>query len=150
MTSDCIVCRKHRSEIPVPGGFIYEDDMLVASHAQLRDGEDKAYMGTLFIEPKRHADGIEDLTEEEAAAVGHLARRLSQALKTVTNAEHIYLFRFGHDVHHFHLWLVPRYPGTPREYWGTKVDEWPEAPFGTFDEIAAFVDKIRQEFNKTS
>jgi len=145
---DCFVCRKHRGEIEIPGGVIYEDDLLYVSHAQIRDGESKAFIGTLFIEPKRHADGIEDLTEEEAAAVGRLARRLSRALKTVTEADGIYLFRFGHHVHHFHLLLVPRYPGTPKEYWGTKVDEWPEAPFGDAQEIGKFCDRIRMELSR--
>lgn len=132
---DCYICRKHRGEVKVPGGVIYQDDLLYVSHAQIRDGQTKAFVGTLFIEPKRDADGIEDLTEEEAAAIGRMARKLSRALKTVTMAEGICLFRFGHHVHHFHLWLVPRYPGTPKEYWGTKVDEWPGAPFGNADEI---------------
>ena len=145
---NCFVCRKHRGEIEIPGGVIHQDDLLYVSHAQIRDGETKAFIGTLFIEPKRHADGIEDLTDDEAAAVGKMARKLSRALKTVTNAEGIYLFRFGHHVHHFHLWLVPRYPGTPREYWGTKVDEWPGAPFGDAEEIAKLCDQIRLELVK--
>ena len=148
MSDDCYVCRKHRGEVEVPGGVIHKDDLLFVSHAQIREGEAKAFIGTLFIEPLRHADGIEDLTEEEAAAVGRMARKLSRALKTVTSADGIYLFRFGHHVHHFHLWLVPRYPGTPKEYWGTKVDEWPEAPLGNATEIQTFCDQIRLELSK--
>jgi len=141
--ADCYICRKHRGDVEVPGGVIYEDDLLYASHAQIREGETKAFLGTVFIEPKRHADGIEDLTEEEAAAVGRLARRLSRALKTVTMADSIYAFRFGHHVPHLHLALVARHPGTPREYWGTKVDEWPEAPYGDAEEITRLCDRIR-------
>jgi diadenosine tetraphosphate (Ap4A) HIT family hydrolase len=147
-TIDCYICRKHRGEEEVPGGIIFQDDLLVVTHAQIREQETKAFVGTLFVEPKRHADGIEDLTEEEAAAVGRLARKLSRALKTATKAEGIYLFRFGHHVHHFHLWLVPRYPGTPKEYWGTKVDEWPGAPYGDTEGIAKFCDQIRIELGK--
>ena len=142
---DCIVCRKHRGEIQMPGGVIYQDDLLYISHAQIRDGETKAFLGTLFIETKRHADAMEDLTEEEAAAVGRMARKLSGALKAATRADHIYLFRFGHHVEHFHLWIVARHPGTPREYWGTKVDEWPDAPYGDVQEITKLCDQIRLE-----
>lgn len=145
---NCFVCRKHRGEIEIPGGTIYQDDLLYISHAQIREGETKAFIGTLFIEPKRHADGMEDLTEDEAAAVGKMARKLSRALKTVTKAESIYLFRMGHHVHHFHLWLVPRYPGTPKEYWGTKVDEWSGAPFGNNQEISEFCNQVRTELTK--
>ncbi|MCL5429361.1 MAG: HIT family protein [Chloroflexi bacterium] len=145
---DCFVCRKHRGEVQIPGGVIYQDELLYASHAQIPEGKNKAFLGTLFIEPKRHADAMEDLTEEEAAAVGRLARKLSRALKAATKADGIYLFHFGHHVHHFHLWLVPRYPGTPRKYWGTKVDEWPEAPFADAQEISQFCDQVRLELTK--
>lgn len=145
----CYVCRKHRGEVETPGGPIYQDDLLFVSHAQIPDGKDKAYLGTLFIEPKRHADGVEDLTDDEAAAIGRMARRLSRALKTASGADHIYLFRFGHHVHHFHLWLVPRYPGTPKKYWGTKVDDWPEAPYGDTEAISNLCDQIRAELDKS-
>jgi chloramphenicol O-acetyltransferase type A len=30
-TSDCLVCRKHRGEIDISGGVIYEDDLLFVS-----------------------------------------------------------------------------------------------------------------------
>jgi diadenosine tetraphosphate (Ap4A) HIT family hydrolase len=144
--SDCVVCQKHRGEIEIPGGAIYEDALLFASHALIPAGNETAYLGQLLIETKRHADGIEDLTQDEAAAVGALARRLSRSLKTVTQADHIYLFRLGHHVQHFHLWLIARYAGTPREYWGAKVDEWPDAPRGSASDIAALAGKIRSEF----
>jgi len=34
-SSDCFVCRKQRGEVSVPGGVIYEDDLISISHAQL-------------------------------------------------------------------------------------------------------------------
>jgi hypothetical protein len=51
-------------------------------------------------------------------------------------------------VDHLHVWLVARYPGTPEEYWGLKVDEWPGAPHGGEAEIAALCDQIRSELAK--
>lgn len=144
----CLLCRKHRREWSTPGGAIYEDELVYISHAQIRDGQDTAFIGTLFVEPKRHVDGVEDLTDEEARALGLWSSRTARALKAVTHAEHIYLFRFGHHVDHLHLWLVPRYPGTPEEYWGTRVDEWPGAPYGDEAEIAAFCERLRAQFTK--
>jgi len=38
---------------------------------------------------------------------------------------------------------VPRYPGTPREYWGVRVDEWPGAPRGDLEEIADLCERLR-------
>ena len=49
----------------------------------------------------------------------------------------------GHNVPHFHLHLLPRYPGTPREFWGLRVDEWPGAPHGGEAEIADLCDRLR-------
>ena len=30
--ADCYICRKHRGELLIPGGAIYEDDLLYAGH----------------------------------------------------------------------------------------------------------------------
>ncbi len=43
----------------------------------------------------------------------------------------------------FHVHLVPRYPGTPREYWGMQVDEWPDAPKGDLATTTALTTRPR-------
>ena len=144
--ADCLVCRKHRGEEPVPGGPIYEDDLVYASHkAPPPDG--RAYLGWCFVEPRRHAPGLADLTDAEARAIGWLAARLSRALKTELKAEHVYAFVIGHHVPHLHVHLIPRYPGAPRECWGLRVDEWPEAPQGDEAEIAALATRLRKRIH---
>lgn len=140
---DCFICRKHRGEISVPGGAIYEDDLVYAGHAQVGEGQVTAYLGHLLVEPKRHAPGLADLTDTEAQALGLLVARLSRALKSGTGAEHIYAFVLGHHVSHLHIHLVPRYPGTPHEYWGVHVDEWPGAPRAGPPGIAALCARLR-------
>ena len=147
---DCLICRKHRGEISIPGGVLYEDDLVVASHSLIAEGEVESYLGILFIEPKRHIPGMAELTAEEAQRAGLLISRLSKALKISEGAEHVYLFVLGHHVPHLHIWLVPRYPGTPREYWGTRVDEWPDAPRGGAREIAAVCNRIRGQLDTTA
>jgi histidine triad (HIT) family protein len=62
-------------------------------------------------------------------------------------AEHICMFVMGHHVPHLHIWVVPRYPGTPREYWGFRVDEWPEASKGGAEEIEILCDRIRERLD---
>lgn len=37
---------------------------------------------------------------------------------------------------HLHVLLMPRYPGTPREYWQQRV-EWPDGPRGNAEAVAA-------------
>ena len=140
---ECFVCRKHRGEIAVPGGAVYEDELIYAGHAAIPEGESTIYLGSLLVEPKRHVAGLADLTDAEAERLGLVVARLSRALTESEGAEHVYLFVLGHAVQHLHMWLVPRYPGTPREYWGMRVDEWPEAPRGGPEEIAALCERLR-------
>jgi histidine triad (HIT) family protein len=64
-------------------------------------------------------------------------------LKTSENAEHIYSFVLGDHVPHLHIWVMTRYPGTPQEYWGMRVAEWPEAPTGGAQEIAALCERLQ-------
>lgn len=141
-SADCFVCRKHRGEITLPGGAIYEDGLLYVGHAQIRDGQDAVYLGYLMVEPRRHVAGLADLNDEEAQALGLLVSRLSRALQASEGAEHVYAFVLGDRVPHLHLHLVPRYPGAPPEYWGVRVDEWPQAPRGGPAEIAALCARL--------
>lgn len=139
---DCLVCRKHRGEGPMPGGPIYQDEMLVVSHVVGGEPE-RTYLGYLMIEPRRHVASLADLTDEEAQDLGLMMARASRVLKQTGGADHVYVFVLGHHVPHLHVHLVARYPGAPREYWGVHVDEWPEAPRGGEPEIAAVVARLR-------
>jgi hypothetical protein len=78
--TDCFVCRKHRGELVMPGGVVYEDELVYASHMALPDGQERVYLGTLFVEPKRHVPGMGDLHRPEAERVGWLSR-LAAALQ---------------------------------------------------------------------
>lgn len=57
--------------------------------------------------------------------------------------DHVYAFVYGDAVPHLHVHLLGRYPGTPEEYRGASVDEWPDAPRGDAQEVAAYVARLR-------
>jgi histidine triad (HIT) family protein len=145
----CFVCRKHRDRgALVPGGPVAEDELVLVSHivtpdALGRDGT-TAYLGHLLVEPLRHAPGLADLTEAEARGVGLWCTRASQALREVAGAEHVYAAVIGDGVPHLHIHLLPRFPGTPREYWWTRVDEWPQARRGGVDDIKVLVSELNR------
>lgn len=139
----CIVCDKQRGEIQVAGGAIYEDELVYCSHAHIAPEESTVYLGWLVVETRRHIPGLADITDLEGQALGLLIARLSRALKTLQQAEHVYAFVMGHGVPHLHIHLLPRYPGTPREYWGVSIDEWPGAPRGGPSEIEMLCARIR-------
>ncbi len=146
--ADCLVCWKHQERgALVPGGPVGEDELVLVSHVVTPDvlGRDcvTAYLGHLFVEPRRHAPGLADLTDAEARSVGWWCMRASRALREVSGAEHVYAAVFGDGVPHLHVHLLPRFPGTPREYWGIRVNEWPQARRGTAAEIGVLVRELR-------
>jgi diadenosine tetraphosphate (Ap4A) HIT family hydrolase len=120
---NCFICRKHAGLEQVPGGAIYQDDLLYAGHAQIRPGREAAYLGYLMVEPRRHAPGLGDLTSE-ARALGELAPAQPGA-PPAWGRTHLRLCD-RRCRSHFHLHLVLRYPGACK-FWG-RADEWPDAP----------------------
>ena len=146
----CFICRKHRGEIESPGGAVYEDELVYAGHAFIPDGKDAAYLGMLLLEPKRHAANWGDLTDAEGAALGRAAVKLARALVAACGAEHVYSFVLGHSIDHLHMFLIPRYPDTPREFWGLNVDDWPGAPRGGLEEIGALCEKVREALQEAA
>ncbi len=140
---DCLVCRKHRGLLQVSGGAIFENEFVYISHAQLWGEEQDHYLGHLFVESRRHVPTLGELSEEEAQAIGLYVSRAARALEHVQGVEHVYAFAIGDHVPHIHIHVLGRFPGAPREYWGPKVDEWPDAPRGGEAEIAAVAGRMR-------
>lgn len=143
----CFVCDKHRGVVQTPGGCLYEDQLVYASHGAMPEGKSDTYLGTLFVEPKRHAAGLEDLTDLEAQRFGLVVTWLSRALRTSTRAERIYSAVLGHHVPHLHMWLIARYLDTPPEFWGMRVLEWPQAPRGNARAVEELCTKVRDQLS---
>lgn len=139
----CFVCEKQQAPGFDPVGG---DELVVVSHvlpgAPGRE-PGPVYLGHLVVEPRRHAPGLADITDDEGAAMGTWAARVSRALRA-EGAEHVYSLVAGHQVDHLHQHLIPRYPGTPREYWWPpRMDEWPGSRMGGDAEITQFVRGLR-------
>lgn len=136
---ECPICAKHKGQ--VPGGLIYEDELVYAHHVYNQSGE--TFLGYVRAETKRHVPSFAELTPAEAQAVGLLTTHLSRALKECAGADHVYVFFYGDHVPHLHLHIFARYPGTPEEYWRNRVDEWPGSPKGGANEVTAFCERLR-------
>ena len=147
MRKECFICRKHKGLENIPGGAIFEDELVYISHAQLWKNETKHYLGHVFVEPKRHLPLLADLTKEESQAIGYFTSLVAKALVEILSVEHVYSFVLGHHIDHVHVHIIGRYPGAPREYWGIKVDEWPDAPRGRAIEIEKIAEKISDFIN---
>jgi histidine triad (HIT) family protein len=145
MDDGCLVCRELRGDVPVPGGFIWEDGETAAFHVPplAEIGNPRPYLGHLLIVTRRHAPGLADLTDAESAAVGRAAARLARALVEKGGAERVHSAVVGMGVPHFHLHLLPRYPGTPRRVAWHAVDEWEGGAHGGAAEIAVRAELLR-------
>jgi len=144
VVADCFVCDKHAAGEMRDGLVVFEDELVIASHSLVGDRGD-AYLGYLFVEPKRHVAGLGELTADEAAAVGRLTNDVARALRGPGRAEHVYLFVLGHDVAHLHLHVVARYPGAPPEFRGLRAKDWPDAPRGDLAATQRLCARLRAE-----
>lgn len=143
--SDCLVCRELTGHLDVPGGFVYEDNVVAAFHIPPLPelGRPTPYLGHLLIVTRRHAAELSDLTDEESAAVGRAAAVLARVLKHVAGAERVYSAVVGTGVAHFHQHLLPRYPETPAEVPWHSPDDWAGARRGDPDSIAGLAARLR-------
>lgn len=129
MEESCFICNKHAGIIKTDGVLIYQDEFVYVGHIDNNGGQ--GYLGHLMIDLKRHAPTLGDMTLNEAKAFGVIVAKVSKALMESEGAEHIYSLVSGNSVPHLHMHIVPRYPGTPEQYWGPMaVREWSEAPIG--------------------
>jgi diadenosine tetraphosphate (Ap4A) HIT family hydrolase len=84
---------------------------------------DTALPGWLVLVARRHITAVDELTEEEAAELGLLIRRVSLALKVVTGCVKTYVMQFAEaaDHPHVHFHVVPRMPDQPEDRRSTRI-----------------------------
>ncbi|MBO9600723.1 MAG: HIT family protein [Cohnella sp.] len=144
---ECFICQKHRGNAIVPGGAVYEDDLVYIGHRGF--GDEPGHLGYMMIDIKRHANGLGDLTDDEAAAVGIWTNRVSEALKIVADAEHVYAYVHGDAVPHFHMHIVPRYAEAPDAHRNPMTAAaWDGAPRGGPQQIEAICKQIRERLRR--
>jgi diadenosine tetraphosphate (Ap4A) HIT family hydrolase len=142
MSTDCLVCREVAGQIELPGGLLWDDGHVIAFHIPPTEENPRPYLGHCMVVTRRHVDHLGDLTESEAASVAQAARTIAKGLR-VEGAERVHVAVIGLGVEHFHQHLYPRYSGVPAGTSWIAVDELPDAPHGSSEEIAAFVTRVR-------
>lgn len=140
----CLICKKHVVNI----GAVYQDELLYVSHYIPYPDKDDNYLGYYFIESKRHFKGMYNATNEEMSEIGIMLKNISKALMTVPNIEQVYSFIIGEGIDHFHIHVIGRYKNTPREYYGSRVDDWPDAPRGNINEITMLNEHIKSKLSE--
>ena len=117
-----------------------------SSSTNRRPRSGQAFLGHLFVETRRHASYLDELTDAEATAVGWAAARAAKALRHALDPEAVFSAIVGRGVPHFHQHVLARHRGTPRELNWMASNEWAGAPHGDAAELAHLADRLRTHF----
>ena len=137
----CIICEKNEKKTEL---MIYRDDFVSVSHYMPDINGNTNYLGYYFVEMIRHFDGIQNATDQELEAMIKVTRQIANALIQKFGGERIYTFITGDGVKHMHEHVVIKHTGTPKEYNACRVDEWPEAPRGGYNDIVELNKEIKR------
>lgn len=109
MKDDCIFCKIIKGEIP--SFTVYEDEDFKVILDRF-----PAAPGHVLIIPKVHYSDMFELSEEAAAKLYPLAKKIAERVKEVSGSEGINIVQnngeaAGQSVYHFHLHIIPRKMG---------------------------------------
>lgn len=117
MLSECYACVQSAPDAPFRERFIRDGGWRVAHDFN------SSLEGWLILAPLRHIHSLDELTAEEAIALGDLLRKASMALKSVTGCQKTYvmLFAEAEGFAHLHVHVVPRMSDQPVDRCGPDV-----------------------------
>jgi histidine triad (HIT) family protein len=108
MVEDCIFCKIIRKELTA--NVVYEDDDVIAflSHRPVNEGH------TLVV-PKKHCSDIHDITEDDAAYLFKITKRVADAVEAAMIPPGIRIVQnngaaAGQVVFHIHIHIIPLKP----------------------------------------
>ncbi|MDM8550921.1 HIT family protein [Desulfobacterales bacterium HSG2] len=132
---DCIFCKIIKGDIPC--FKVYEDDKVLA----FADVNPISEGHTLII-PKRHAENIWEVSDEEITAIHLASKKVAHAMKEALKPEGIAFLQLNgravnQVVMHYHLHLIPRVSGAPE----LPVTNWELKP-GDMEAIGKTAEKI--------
>lgn len=136
VSADCYSCAQSGAqELPIREDILCDGDWRVAHSFN------SSLPGWLVLVPLRHIASPDEMTNEEADALGRLIRDGSIALKRATNCEKTYVIMFAEaeGFTHVHFHLVPRMSDLPEDRRGPKIFAYlKETPisFAAQDELA--------------
>lgn len=120
-TTPCLTCDLVRRRDA--GAAPLWDSIHRTDHWDLVHSYNTALPGWLVLVARRHVAAIDELTDEEAAELGVLLRRVSAALRDVTGCAKTYVVQFAEQAEHphVHFHVIPRMPDQRAERRGPGV-----------------------------
>ncbi len=104
---DCIFCKIVKGEIPCAKLAETAQSLAFLDIMPLNKGH-------ALVIPKKHAENVLDISEDEMADIGRLVHKLASAIKKATGAVGLNLIqnngKAAHQfVMHFHMHIIPRF-----------------------------------------
>ena len=117
MPTECYACEQSSPDAPLRERFVRQGGWRVAHDFN------SSLQGWLIVAPLRHVESLDQLTSEEAQALGGLLRNATIALRSVTGCEKTYvmLFAEAEGFAHLHMHVVPRMRDQPSDRRGPDV-----------------------------
>jgi histidine triad (HIT) family protein len=134
--SDCIFCKVVAGELP---SETIDSDERTVSIMDINP----ATRGHALVVPRAHSENVYDIAAEDLTASILAAKRLAERMRETLDPGGINVLSSTgrpawQSVFHFHIHVIPRYPGDPLEL------PWlPEA--GDKDEIARVAAELRRD-----
>ncbi|OCA87561.1 diadenosine tetraphosphate hydrolase [Bacillus sp. FJAT-27225] len=101
----CLSCAITGGIIKPEGGTLIESQYF---HAH----QDVAYpiKGLVILASKRHFTALDEIGDAEADDLIRMLRKIRTAQREALGIDYVYYFYNEDTTHHFHVWMVPRYP----------------------------------------
>ena len=130
----CIFCEIVAER--VPASFVYQGEQIVAFMSLEQPNPYK-----VLIVPRAHIETIYDLNDEQAALIFQTTVRVAKAIRTISGCAGLNIIQSNgtagqQDIFHFHLHLLPRFPGDTQQ--GRVLLSWDntEATRSELDKLA--------------
>ena len=134
MNTDCPYCTKGEKL----DSFAYPVCKLGISSLYLF--REQSYRGRCLIVLDRHAEEYAQLTHQERAQLQEDLYRVTQALDELLHPGKVNLGSFGDTVRHFHIHVVPKYPGELD--WGGAFQMNPNQNYPDEQELEKFAQEL--------
>lgn len=134
IATDCVFCQIIRRE--VPASVVYEDDQVMVFLSN-----HPVNVGHTLVVPKKHYIDIFDISEQEAAYLFTIVKRVASAVRSATATEGIRIVQnngadAGQVVFHLHIHIIPLKPSTQSLH---------EHSFRDAEQLHEDAEKIRQK-----
>lgn len=140
----CFSCAQEErfDELPQRERIAFDDHWRVAHAVRV------PLPGWLVLVPRRHVTRVAELTDAEAAELGHWQVRVSRALGDTTGCLKTYVAQFAETegFNHVHFHIIPRMAGLTENLRGPKVFDllWQPEPADIGDLTAALAARLHR------